>query len=335
MAIKSLNYAKFEGISQEMARDKKIVFFHENAAVAGGETMASYKGLPTIDLCKQIGKPRVMVDGISENWYTGAALGASITGLRGIAHHSSGFLAPIWYHQIRELPLLYSSSEGDCKFPVVICQAMASQGDAGAGTYSGNYDFDSLYMRIPCLKVVVPTTAYDAKGMMIASIRTDDPVVYLTCDALKNVTGEVPDELYEVPIGKATIRQEGKDVTIVTSGTGVAECDIAVDTLKKEGISVEYIDLRTLRPLDRKTFVESVRKAGELLTVDHGYFTLCPGAEVIATCAQGVPGARFRRIAFPDVTACSASEFGKYYTVKPDQIVLVAKKLMSQVVGTR
>jgi pyruvate/2-oxoglutarate/acetoin dehydrogenase E1 component len=326
MAKKSLAYAVIEGIQQEMLRDEDVIFLYEVDNL--GSVTAAYTGLSALDLRKSIGKPRVEFSGISENWYTGAAFGACRAGCRPIASHIAGYVPSVHYHQVHEQPLLFSSSMGDDKLPCVILQPMNSQGGAGAGTYSGNYDYDSLYMRIPCLKVVVPTTAYDAKGMMISSIRTNDPVLFLQGSALNNVADEVPDGLYEVPIGKCAIRQEGKDLTIVTSGPGVVECDIAVETLKKEGISVEYIDLRTLRPLDRKTFVESVRKTGHLLTVDHSYYTLCPGAEVIATCAQGVPGAKFRRLAFPDVTACSAIEFGNWYKLKPDQIVLAAKMLL-------
>ncbi len=331
MAKKSLAYAVIEGIQQEMLRDQNVIFMYEVDNLSS--IQASYQSLPKLDLMKTIGRPRVEFGGISENWYTGAAFGAARAGLRPIASHIAGYVPSVHYHQVHEQPLLYSSTEGDAKFPCVILQPMNSQGGAGAGTYSGNYDYDSLYMRIPCLKVVVPTTAYDAKGMIISSIRTNDPVMFLQASALNNVADEVPDDLYEVPIGKARIVQEGKDLTIVTSGPGVNSCNVAVDTLKKEGISVEYIDLRSLRPLDRKTCVESVRKTGRLLTVDNSYYTLCPGAEIIATCTEGVPGARVKRLAYPDVTACAAVELQNYIKLTPDQIVLAAKNLLKSPVA--
>jgi pyruvate dehydrogenase E1 component beta subunit len=208
----------------------------------------------------------------------------------------------------------------------VIVQQTTGQGVGGGQSHS-DYECDSWYMHVPGLKTVVPTTAYDAKGLIIAGIRSDDPVMYIMGGALRSVRDDVPDEAYEVPIGKAVVRQEGKDITIVTSGHGVLACIPAVKKLNKE-MSVEYIDLRTLKPLDRKTLVESVRKTGRLLTVDQSYYTLCPGAEVIATCAEGVPSAKFKRLAFPDVSPGGAPEIINYQKVNAEQVVRAAQMLL-------
>jgi pyruvate dehydrogenase E1 component beta subunit len=184
-------------------------------------------------------------------------------------------------------------------------------------------------MHVPGLKVVVPATANDAKGLIISAIRSDDPVLYIMGGAMRRAKDEVPDELYEVPIGKARIRQEGTDLTLVTHGQGVMICDKAVKNLKKEKISVEYIDLRTLKPLDRKTLVESVRKTGKLLTVDPGYYTMSPGAEVVATCAEGVPGAKFKRMAMPDTSPLSAPEYIEWMKPTYKEIQKAAKNLLA------
>jgi pyruvate dehydrogenase E1 component beta subunit len=233
------------------------------------------------------------------------------------------------FHHVAEYPKIYCGSGGDETFPVVIVQEVPGQ-HVGGGQSHSDYECDSWFMHIPGLKTVVPTTAYDAKGLMISAIRSDDPVMYLLSGELRTVADEVPDEPYEVEIGKAAVRTKGKDITIVTSGPGTLACGPAVEQLQKEGVSVEYIDLLTLRPLDRKTFVESVRKTGRLLTVDMSYYTLCPGTEVIATCAEGVPGARFKRIAFPDVPPLGAPEFIYWQKPNAEQVVKAAKNLLNR-----
>jgi len=235
----------------------------------------------------------------------------------------------IAFNKIAEIPKMYCASAGDVRFPLVIVQQMTGQ-DVGGGQTHSDYDCDGWFMHVPGLKVVEPSTAYDSKGLIISSIRSDDPVAFLMGGSLRLVADEVPDEAYEVPIGKANIKREGKDISIVSHGLAIKECDKAVANLVKAGINVEYIDLRTLKPLDRKTLVESVKKTGKLLTVDPGYYTLSPGAEVVATCAEGAPGAKFRRLAFPDVSPLAAPEYIDWQRVLAPQIELAAKKLLGK-----
>jgi pyruvate dehydrogenase E1 component beta subunit len=190
-------------------------------------------------------------------------------------------------------------SGGQISFPTVMVIDESGQGAGSAGQHSC-YECDTWYAHLQGVKTVVPATAYDAKGLMHAAIRDPDPIVYIKPGSLGRLTEDVPNEDYEVPIGKAAVRTEGEDLTIVTSGPGLPWVLEANEQLQQEGISAEVIDLRTLHPMDTETLVNSVQKTGRLLTVDESPYTLCPGAEVIARVAEQVYGAHYTRIAFPD-----------------------------------
>ncbi len=322
MAKKSYNYAVYEAIAQEMRRDKSVGPYLSESNAAG----ATYGQLPPINLQKEFGKPRVNYSAIDELWLRAAMIGASRAGLRPICSIPS-MAETLGFHIVNEGAKLYKGGGMDEKTPCVIIQTTSGQGVGGGQSHS-DYDCDSFYMHCSNLITVIPATAYDAKGLMVSAIRSDNMVVYITGGALGSVADEVPDELYTVPLGKAVIRTEGKDITIVTSGHGVLAVNPAVDRLIKEGVSVESIDLRTLHPLDRKTLVLSVRKTGRLLTVDQSPYTLCPGAEVLATCCEGAPGAKFKRIAFPDCCPISAPEFTNYMKPNLEEVYKAAKMLL-------
>lgn len=321
MPKKSFEYAYYEGLAQEMRRDENVIYQYEYQS-----PVASYGQLKPLNLQKEFGKPRVNYTGIDEAWYIGSSFGIARTGLRPVCIIPS-MAEAVGFHHLAEASKIPWGSAMDDKLPIVVVQQTTGQGVGGGQSHS-DYECDSWFMHIPGLKTVVPTTAYDAKGLIVASIRTDDPVMYIMGGALRTVSDDVPNELYEVTIGKAAVRQKGTDLTLVTSGHGVLASAPAVATLKKEGISVEYIDLVSLKPLDRRTLVESVKKTGRLLTVDQSYYTLCPGAEVIATCAEGVPEAKFKRIAFPDTPPGGAPEMINWQKPNTAQIVKAAKMLL-------
>ena len=174
-----------------------------------------------------------------------------------------------------------------------------TKGSAGQHTEVGQ---EALYANLPGIKVVVPSNAYDAKGLLIAAIRNPDPVVYFDYPEVKSgEQPDVPDDAYEVPLGKAAVRQPGKDITLVAWAPATVEVKQALPLIAKDGISVEYIDPRTLKPLDVDTLVASVKKTKRLLVVEHGHYTNSYGSHVIAEVVQAVPGAKARKIAFPDV----------------------------------
>jgi pyruvate dehydrogenase E1 component beta subunit len=193
----------------------------------------------------------------------------------------------------------------------------------GAGRYGGSAQQHSqvgqeaLYANIPGIKIVVPTNAYDAAGLMTAAIRDPDPVMLF--DYREMAAGQqpdVPDEPYTVPIGQAVVRQEGTDVTLVAWAPATGDVNKAWPDIEASGISVEYIDPLTIKPLDVDTIVNSVKKTGRLLVVEHGYWTNGFSANVVAEVAQRVDGAKLRRIAFPDAAGPAAKEMIEW--MRPD-----------------
>ncbi|MDP3897884.1 MAG: transketolase C-terminal domain-containing protein, partial [Mesorhizobium sp.] len=171
-------------------------------------------------------------------------------------------------------------------------------------------------------------TPYDAKGMMVSALRDPNPVVYLYPAGLRELVEEVPDDQYEVPLDKAAVRMEGGDITIVGSGGGMPEVLKAAEALKAQGMGVEVIDLRVLKEMDTATLVDSVQKTKRLLTVDQSYYTLCPGAEVIARVAENVDGARYKRVAFPDAPPPASPEMFLWMRPNAEHIIGAAKRLV-------
>ncbi|CAK9065815.1 Pyruvate dehydrogenase E1 component subunit beta, partial [Durusdinium trenchii] len=189
------------------------------------------------------------------------------------------------------------------------------------------YEEDSYYAHIPGVRTVVPSTPFDAKGMMHASLRSPDPVVFLYPAGLRTLVEDVPDEPYEVSLEEAAVRMEGSDLTIVSSGAGMPEVLKAAETLRDEGMGVEVVDLRVLKEMDTDTLVNSVAKTKRLLTVDQSYFTLCPGAEVIARVATNVDGAKYKRVAFPDAPPPASPEMFLWMRPDADKIAGAARGL--------
>lgn len=325
MAKKTYNYAQIEAVAQEMRRNKDMVFFYEY------ETPVAT--LPTgevLDLVKEFGTPRTSGTGwaIDESWIVGAAIGVATAGSIAIARTPS--MAGIYaieyiYNQAGKLR---SMTGGQASMPFVLWQGGGSRtrGSAGQHTEVGQ---EGLYANLPGVKVVVPSNAYDAKGLLIAAIRDPDPVVYYDYPEVKSGDQpDVPDDAYEVPLGKAIVRQPGKDLTLVAWAPATVDVKRALPDLAKAGISVEYIDPRTLKPLDVETLAASVKKTRRLLVVDHGHYTNSFSSHVIAEVVQAVPGVKARKIAFPDVPGPGAA--GMMAWLRPDapKIVDAAVQMM-------
>jgi pyruvate/2-oxoglutarate/acetoin dehydrogenase E1 component len=218
-------------------------------------------------------------------------------------------------------------SGGDATMPVVFIIEISGQ-SAGFGGQHSDYECDTYYAHIPGLKVIIPSTPYDAKGMMASAIRDPNPVVYLFPAGLRQLSEEVPDEQYTVPLDKAAVRTTGNDLTIVGSGAGMPAVLEAANQLQKAGMKVEAIDLRSLKPMDTETLVKSVQKTKHLLTFDQSYYTLCPGAEVIARVAENVDGAHYKRIAFPDAPPPASPEMFTWMRPNAGHITAAARKLV-------
>lgn len=322
MARKTWMYSVLEAVQYEMRQDKNMVWIFELTP-----PVASNPGKPVINLEREFGRTRVVNTGIDETWMVAATLGAGLAGSRAATYIPyQGACMPFQIIQ-NEAGKLRSMSGGDAEMPVVFIMEMTGQTPGFAGQHS-DYEIDTYYAHIPGVKTVIPSTPYDAKGMMVSALRDRNPVVYLYPAGLRELIEEVPDEQYTVPLDKAAVRTTGSDLTIVSSGAGMPDVLDAAERLKQAGMNVEAIDLRSLKPIDTDTLVKSVQKTKRLLTFDQSYYTLCPGAEVIARVAENVDGARYKRIAFPDAPPPASPEMFLWMKPNADHIVSVAKKLV-------
>jgi acetoin:2,6-dichlorophenolindophenol oxidoreductase subunit beta len=323
MATKSFMYAVYEAVQHEMRQRKDMTWLFELTPA-----VASNPGTPVINLEREFGRTRVTNTGIDEMWMAGAALGAGLVGSPSITYipyqGSQVCFEMIQNHAGK----LHHMSGGDSTMPVVFIIELSGQSPGFAGQHS-DYECDSYYAHIPGLKVVIPSRPYDAKGMMASAIQSPDPVLFLYAAGLRQLSEEVPDEQYTIPLDKAAVRTTGNDLTLVSSGAGMPAVLEATEQLQKAGMKVEAIDLRTLKPMDTETLVKSVQKTKRLLTFDQSYYTLCPGAEVIARVAENVDGARYKRIAFPDAPPPASPEMFNWMRPNASHIVGAARKLVS------
>jgi pyruvate/2-oxoglutarate/acetoin dehydrogenase E1 component len=266
-----------EAMAQEMRRDPRVFFVGQDVGEFGGSLQGS-KGL-----WEEFGPRRIREAPISESAMVGAAIGAALFGRRPIVEVSFGEFLPAAMNQlINQAPNLHYMTGGAASVPVVIRTRV------GDGPYGGHpQDYSVWFAYVPGLKVVMPGTPADAKGLMLAAIRDENPVLYVEPMSLAHGPREdVPPGEYTVPIGKARLGREGTDLTIVTIGSMVPVTMRAAGQLADEGIDAEVIDLRSLAPLDTDAIIESVRKTGGLVTVHESWTAYGIGAEVAAVVAE-------------------------------------------------
>ena len=320
---KSMNYAILEAIRDEMRRDEFLTLLYEYQTTA-----ARWHG-QSVNLESEFGPPRVQFCPIDEEWIVGGALGMSLIGVRTIAHIPSMATFIPFELMFNHAGKLRHMTGGQATMPMVLWADMARR-SARQGGQHADAGLESAYARLAGLKVVIPSNPYDAKGLMVSAIRDVDPVVF--CHYPVAVSGpEVPDEPYTIPIGQAAVRTEGEDITIVGYAPQTAEIAKAVEELRQDGISAEYIDPRTLAPLEgvMETIVKSVKKTGRLLTSDEGSYSFSNCAEIIARVAEAVPGVRVKRLAFPDAPAPGAPEMIDYMKVDAAKIAMAARKMVA------
>jgi len=252
-----------EAMSEEMRRDESIYLMGEEVAEYNGAYKAS-KGM-----LEEFGAKRVIDTPISETGFAGIAVGSTMTGNRPIVEYMTFNFCLVGMDQIiNNAAKIRQMSGGQFKCPIVFRGPTGSAGQLGA-THSQS--FESWFANTPGLKVVVPSNPYDAKGLLKSAIRDDDPVIFMESEQMYGDKGEVPEGEYIIPLGVADIKREGKDVTIVSFGKIIKEAYKAADVLQKEGISCEIIDLRTVRPLDINTVLESVKKTNRLIILEEAW----------------------------------------------------------------
>jgi pyruvate dehydrogenase E1 component beta subunit len=267
-----------EALRQEMRRDPKVFLLGEDIGVHGGDFLV------TAGLLDEFGEERVMDTPISETAIIGLAVGAAAMGLRPVAEIMfSDFFGTCMDQILNQLPKLKCISGGRINLPLVVRTSSGRAGYAGA---QHSQSLEGWVARIPGLKVAVPSTPYDAKGLLISSIRDDGPVIFFENKMLYGVKGEVPEEEYTIPFGKADIRRNGEDVTIVATAFMVHEALEVAKKLEGDGISLEIIDPRTLSPLDEEAIVSSVKKTGRLIIAEEATRLAGMGSEIAALVAE-------------------------------------------------
>ncbi|HDR03816.1 MAG TPA: alpha-ketoacid dehydrogenase subunit beta [Candidatus Marinimicrobia bacterium] len=259
----------------EMRQDPSVVVFGEDVGVEGGVFRA------TADLQKEFGEERCFDSPLAESAIAGSAMGMAIAGLRPIIEMQfSGFAWPAFDQVINHISRIRNRSRGTLTAPMVI--RMPYGGGIRALEHHSE-SMEAIWGHIPGLKVVIPSTPYDAKGLLIAAIRDEDPVVFMEPKRVyRAFKQEVPEDAYTLPIGKARVLHTGEQLTLLSYGAQMKEASAAAAILKKEGYSVELIDLRTIFPYDKETILESVRKTGRFLVVHEGPQTFGVASELIS-----------------------------------------------------
>lgn len=327
MPKKPYAYAVLEGIAQEMRRNKELCFFYEyqspTATLPTGEVL---------DLWTEFGTPRTSGWGwaVDEAWYIGCAAGLALTGVPvvvWIPFMAMGMVFEVIFQQISKRHYSTGGVEG---MPLVVRMDGSSR-SAAAGAQHSDVGQETMYANMPGLKVVVPSNAYDAKGLMIAAIRDPNPVIFYDyyIDVAAGEQPDVPDDAYEVPIGKAVVRQEGKDLTLVAWAPATVDVGEAMPEIAKAGISVEHIDLRSIKPWDTDAVLASVKKTGKLLVVEHGHYTSSFGSHVLAEVAQNVAGVKVRKISYSDAWAPTAREMAVWMRPDAPKIMDAVKKMVA------
>ena len=321
-----------EAIGQEMERDETVFVMGEDIGVYGGIFGA------TEGLLDRFGPDRIMDTPISETGFIGAAVGAAISGMRPIAELMFVDFFGVCMDQIyNHMAKIHYESGGSLKVPVVLTTAI------GGGYSDGAQHSQTLYgmfAHLPGMKIVIPSTPYDAKGLMTAAIRDDNPVLYFFHKGVMGLgwmtpnpraTGPVPEEPYTVPIGTADVKRAGTDLTIATVSLMVHRALDAAEALAAEGIEAEVLDLRSLVPLDREAIAESVQRTRRLLVVDEDYKSFGMSGEVIATAVEeafdhlDAPPAR---LAEPDVPIPYSRPMEQHVLPQTDAIAAAARALV-------
>jgi len=326
--MRTISYAEAinEALHQIIAKDTSAFL------IGQGVTSPWYVGSTTVGLINRFGPSRIIDTPTSENAITGVALGAALAGTHPIICFPRMDFMHYAMDQITNHIANWHYMFGEQLSAPVTIWAIINRGGEQAAQHS--QALQAVFMHIPGLKVVMPSTPYDAKGLLSACVEEPNPVVYIDDRWLYQQTGEVPEELYSVPIGKGAVRREGKDATVVATSYLVYEALKASESLEKESINVEVVDLRSLKPLDENLLLESVKKTGRLVVVDGGWKTCGIAAEISARIAEsGIfrsLSAPIVRVSLPDTPAPASSALEKVYYPNAEKIASAVRKVLER-----
>ncbi|MEE8573844.1 MAG: alpha-ketoacid dehydrogenase subunit beta [Thermodesulfobacteriota bacterium] len=312
-----------EAQAQLLSSDERVFIMGEGIDDPGGVFGS------TTDLHKEFGDERVFDTPLAENGLTGIAMGAALAGLRPILVHMRIDFMPLTMDQIINHAAKWHYMFGGKVHVPLIIRSIVGRGWGSAAQHSQN--LHALFAHVPGLRVVMPTTPYDAKGMLMAASADGNPVIFIEHRWLYGHMGHVPEEPYTVPIGKAIVRRAGSDVTIAAISHMAAEATKAAETLAEEGIEAELIDMRSMRPLDTDTVIESVKKTGRLIIADTGWKSCGIGAEITTRVVEeafGALKAPVVRINTAEVPTPASSVLEDAYYPGASDVVTAAKKLV-------
>jgi pyruvate/2-oxoglutarate/acetoin dehydrogenase E1 component len=324
--MRVLSYAQAirEAHAQLLATDPRVF------VIGQGLWSPWYAGASLKDIEQEFGRHRILDSPVSENATTGAAVGSALAGMRPIVFH------PRMDFMILALdPIINQAANwcymfgGQTAVPIVIRAVINRGGEQGA---QHSQAIQSFFMHVPGVKVVMPSTPHDAKGLLIAAVYDGNPVIYIDDRWLYEQKGDVPEEMYTVPIGRATVRRKGSDLTIVATSYVLLEASAAAEQLSEEGISVELIDLRSIKPWDRETVCFSTRRTGRLVIVDAAWKTGGVAAEIAATVGHEAFDdlkAPILRVCLPDAPVPTSPVLEKAYYISSDRIVSAARRCLS------
>jgi pyruvate/2-oxoglutarate/acetoin dehydrogenase E1 component len=268
-----------EALAEEMRRDRTVCIMGEDVAEAG----TPFKVLS--GLVEEFGKERVLDTPISEAGFTGLAVGAAMTGMRPVVDIMFGdFITLTMDQMVNQAAKVHYMSGGEWKVPMVMRTTLGATRRSAA---QHSQSLHAWFCHIPGLKVILPSTPYDAKGLLKAAIRDENPVVFFEDKMMYKLKGPVPEEEYVVPLGVADVKRVGEDITLIATSSMVQVALGAADLLQDAGISAEVVDPRTMWPLDEKTLVESVRKTSRAIVLDEGYERYGVTAEIASVIATG------------------------------------------------
>jgi len=324
--MRKLTYAQAlnETLRQLLREDERVFL------IGQGVISPWYVGTTTVGLLDEFGPDRVIDTPVSENSITGTAVGAALAGMRPIVMHPRMDFMYYAMDQIANHAANYCYMfGGQTKVPLTIW-GIVNRGGEQAAQHS--QAIHAMFAHIPGLKVVMPSTAYDVKGLLRASIEDENPVLLVDERWLYELEDEVPEELYNVPIGRGLIRREGKDVTVVATSFMVHEALRAADELSNRSIEIEVIDLLSIKPIDEELIFNSVQKTGRLVVADGGWKSFGAAAEIVALVVENAFSALkapVKRVTLPDAPAPASLALEKAYYPKSDNIVNAVRSLLS------